>query len=154
MPFGDSVSVDNTLCLYENTRILYTHNTTGTGLTPNHGSVVIDDNTPFSSGIPEFNSVWSYMLGLCSSSTASISAIELTHVKINVYPNPTSDRVTVESSNTITKIEVINTLGVLLDSYEPNKKATQLNTKVYNGLVFLNEFTEENNSKLIKVAVN
>ena len=101
--------------------MLYTQDTSGTGLAAHHNSVVIDNYTPISSGTPIFTPVWDYLLGLCPMPTP-VSSIYPKDLKIKAYPNPAKDKVKIESENIIVRIEVINVLGLILDVYKVYQK--------------------------------
>lgn len=69
LQFGDSLLVDGRECPDFSSHILYTEDTsTTTGVSPFHSLVVRDAETPLdSAGVPVFQDVWKYMLGICDS---------------------------------------------------------------------------------------
>ena len=151
--FGDTVCVEHISCPYNNTRMLYTQDTTGDGLAAHHNSVLIDNYTPLVSDTPAFTPAWKYLLGLCGISTfvADIN----THAPVaRAYPNPASSMVRVECSDVITRLEVFNSLGINLAIYEPGSKEVEVRTETFAGVIFLKIYTNSKSSQVIKVLVH
>ncbi|MBW8050567.1 MAG: T9SS type A sorting domain-containing protein [Cytophagales bacterium] len=148
--FGDSVWVDNTACPYSNSRILYTSDTSTTGIAAQHSSVIVDNYTPISMGEPIFLPVWEYMLGLCGDSTLSINHV-FSIEGIEIYPNPGSGTVYISAPKPIVKIELINSVGSILEVYEPNSNLATLNLETYTGLLYIKVFIEGNKSFVKKL---
>ncbi len=151
--FGDTIDVDNNLCPYNNSKMLYTRDTSGTGLAAYHNAVVIDDYTPLFNGAPVFTPVWSYMLGLCQTTTSIINS-NLEDIEIKAYPNPSDGKVIIESSDLIRRMEVYNYFGGLLKVIEPHQKEAEINMEPYHGLILLKVIVEKNKSEVIKIIVN
>jgi len=117
--FGDSIYVDNTTYPYFNSRQLYTRYDTS-GIGGNHSVMILDSKTPIDGfGIPKFEPVWKYMLGIPSAPSGIHSNILVQGVKI--FPNPMSDFSTVEVNNMRVKWSwtLFNSLGQTLQ-YKDN----------------------------------
>jgi hypothetical protein len=132
----DSTNVDHTTCNYNNSKVLYTKYETPTGA-GNHSAVITDDFTPLSGGTATFAPVWEYMLGLCEVAT-SVSETNDYPNNIRFFPNPTSSKVRIESSNKISKVEIFNLSGILLRTVRPFQENFELNVESYKGVIFLN----------------
>ncbi len=111
--FGDTVWVEQHSCPYENSRMLYTTDTSSTGVSANHGSVVADDHTPLDgNGTPVFADVWRYMLGVCNNAPNAIKETnEL--LLVDVFPNPASQLVTVTSTEANAIVSLYELTGKL-----------------------------------------
>ncbi len=147
----DSTNVKGQNCPYNNAQILYTTDTTKRNtIKPLHNLVVIDAFTPLNGSQPIFTPVWEYLLGICSQPT-SIDKNEISPVQVSVFPNPMNNELTVTSSNTITIIEIINTLGQVVESFEPNSKSYTMNLSVNSGLLFVQVTSEGNVTTITKI---
>jgi len=99
--FGDTVNVDLTNSPYTDSRQLYT-----TQITPplsilklTHNIMIRDFETPLdSTGIPVFECVWKYMLGI-ECATTSINELQNEH-NYKIFPNPTQDYIMIQSDAT------------------------------------------------------
>jgi hypothetical protein len=70
---------------------------------------------------------------------------ELTNSMINVYPVPAKDYVTVEVSDDIRELRVLNYVGqVVLEQNVIKEKSFQLNTSTLSSGTYMIEFTSEN----------
>lgn len=133
---SDSVLTDNSGCDFNNAQVLYTRFDSTGGIARNHSSVVIDEFTPLTAGVPTFTPVWEYMLGLCEGST-SIAVSQDDLRMIHVFPNPVSSSLRVESSDLISSIEIFSTTGKKLLMVEAFQKSVEVNVESYPGLLFL-----------------
>ena len=150
--FGDTLEVGSASCPYNSTRMLYTQDTSGSGLAAHHNSVLIDNYTPLDSGVPAFSQVWGYILGLCPPTT-STHDLERTDLSVRAYPNPALDEVTVQSTHTITRIEIVDAFGRLLAIHEPRLHKATIRTSSYTGLLFLRVITQTNRAVVVKILV-
>jgi hypothetical protein len=67
--------------------------------------------------------------------------------KVSVYPNPTQDRLTISSENTITKLEIINIIGQVQMERSAASNQVTINTKgLTSGVYFVK--TEDINGKI------
>jgi hypothetical protein len=57
-----------------------------------------------------------------------VAAEIVTSVRVNVYPNPVSDELEIESEQRILSIEVINALGITIYSKVPKGRSSEINT--------------------------
>lgn len=137
MVLGDSVLVDNSSCPYNASRILYTEDTSATGVPgPFHNSVVIDNFTPLVGGVPVFTPVWEYMLGLCPVSTSVLDQ-GIVPEGIRVFPNPARSRLNLHAEKAIAEVEVYNLSGKLLTRLEPFKNEVSFSLEPASGLLIL-----------------
>lgn len=74
-----------------------------------------------------------------------------TRVTLNIYPNPTSELVFVESKNTITALELYDTQGKQLKTQKANGKKEQLNLSSYPQGVYMLKITTNNGDKTVKI---
>lgn len=133
---SDSVLVDHADCDYNKAQVLYTRFDSAGGLSRNHSSVVIDEFTPLTAGIPTFTPVWEYMLGLCEGPT-SIADSQDDFPLVHIFPNPASSYLRIESSGLISSIEIYSTTGKKLLTVESFQKSVEVNVESYPGLIFL-----------------
>jgi len=57
---------------------------------------------------------------------------------IDIYPNPATDKVSIDTEDVMDRVIIIDSNGSTLDSYTPASKSTTLNTSIYsNGLYFV-----------------
>lgn len=150
--FGDSLSVDQKTCPFTNTKILYTRETMDEGLKPNHSLMIIDDFTPIENGVPKFLKVWEYLLNVCTIS--DLNDVHDVALKANVYPNPTSGQVTIESEEIIQAIEIFNVQGILLQKLNPNRNLVQLDLNANNRLLIFNVLSDSEKRKSFKLLVH
>jgi hypothetical protein len=111
----DSTKVDNLSSPYNYSHILYTTATPqSTLMTPYHNCTVVDFWTPLeNSGNPVFDSVWTYLL--TNPIITDIEATSPQQNRIDVYPNPLQDQLTIENKTTKSKnILLMNASGVLI----------------------------------------
>lgn len=148
---ADSVDVD-VFSTFNNSRVLYTKDTTGTGVAGSHNSVIIDFYTPKLSGAPVFIPVWEYMLGTNDIMSSNLN-IETGKTKISLFPNPTKDKVFIKSGKIISKLEVYSFSGKLLAVYQPEKANFEVDLEAYRGMLLLRVSTADNKHKVLKVMV-
>lgn len=116
--FGMGTMTDTTNykvgCNYNSSQMIYT-DILVTGTLANHGSVIVQGTVPLNtSGIPIFQNVWSYLLGLNCNITTSISGHENLKDNIVIYPNPVVGDmlfITNQSQNKIINIMLFNMDG-------------------------------------------
>lgn len=83
-----------------------------------------------------------FKAGLIDCLTLSVSAKNVIQEDITVYPNPTSERLVINSNtNTLHSIEIYSTQGLLMDKPNPNRK----------GISTIDVSTLQNGMYLIKV---
>ncbi|MBT8232696.1 MAG: T9SS type A sorting domain-containing protein, partial [Saprospiraceae bacterium] len=133
----DSIKVETSAPPYENTRILYTDDTSSSGFSGNHNAVIIDDFTPKENDRPLFIPVWKYMLGM-ESIISSDSNIENLEAEIKAYPNPSSGLLIIESQKKIVKVEVYSILGKLLKVDYPENSNFKMALSNFDGLLLIN----------------
>lgn len=75
---------------------------------------------------------------------STIGIVEISRNEVNVYPNPTSDKITIRSSTTL-KTEIVNLLGEIIGEYNSNDISIQ---EFENGIYYLKIFNSKN--ELIK----
>ncbi len=138
----DSFNVEGQRCPYNNARILFTDDTSSTGIARNHNSVVIDNWTPVTpgSGSLIFPWVWEYLLGLCDKYN-SVHAIHA-ESEIVAYPNPSNGAVTLSSSEVIASVAVYNSVGQLIYEAAPRNTQYQLALSVKGLLLVHVEFVD------------
>ncbi len=145
----DSTDVDNAFCNYNNSNVLYTLSS----FSSNHSNMIIDAATPLAAGIPVFTPVWEYMLGICEI-MSPISDIEEENTSLNVFPNPSSSTVFVENDKIISRLEIYDFSGALLEVLEPQERHFQLNLSKYSGLLIFKisiQDTKEEVYKLVNI---
>jgi len=148
--YGDTLNVDQAMCPFNNTHLLFTSQTSEQDLKPNHSLMIIDDFTPIENGKPVFESVWEYLLDVCiMSSTEEIGQLE-THV----FPNPASQQVTIESSEVIKEIIILDTHGNTLLKSIPNSNSAQIDVSDIHGLFFVKLTSDSNQNKVFKLIVH
>ncbi len=148
LSLADSTNVDQTTCNYNNSRILYTKFSSLSGI-GNHSSLIIDNLTPISAGIPTFTPVWEYMLGVCEITTL-IAEINNTIFDIKLFPNPTSSKVFIESKSNISTVEVFDLTGTLLKRIQPFQKSFHLNIESFKGVVLIKMTLEDSQNTVSK----
>jgi len=110
---GDTVNVDASTYPYENTRLLYTKDTStiGTSFSAMHGSVYTDSLTFYDGfGVPIYKPVWEYMLGIDNSPSIIGESIN-SPFDFRIFPNPANSYLYFESSCKIKLIQISNLLG-------------------------------------------
>ena len=151
--FADSTNVDKSVCNYNNSKILYTKDESSTGFSGNHNSVIIDNYTPITNNIPDFTPVWEYMLGICDV-VSSVSKIEDKTNQIRVFPNPSKSLVYVENNETISKLEIYNSSGSLLELFHPHQTEFSIDLGKFEGLLILKfSFSSGNINKYKSVII-
>ena len=144
---SDSINVDSSKCNFNGSKILYSKRT------PNgHSNLIIDNLTPLVDNVPVFTSVWEYMLGVCdkTSSTLTISELEFT---LKTYPNPTTSNLVIESKELMSKVDVYDYSGRLLQSTYPNNNKLDIVLNPYKGLLILNIKLQSSNRVVIKKVI-
>jgi len=145
--FGDTLNVKDAVCPYLNTRLLYINEMRNEDVA-SHSLMVIDDHTPIMDDKPEYEPVWEYLLGICTTS----STLEINNsLKANVFPNPVTDQLSIESEEIIHEVQVYNAQGTSLFIKNPKSKITQLNMSDTQGLVFVKLISSSNKIKLVKL---
>jgi hypothetical protein len=134
LPFGDTVLVEQANCPYNDTRMLYTNDTTaGNFPAPWHSCMLLDTVVPLDGGNqPIFIEPWQYLLGLCSSLTTGIEELPTAPLQLSIYPNPTQGEVIVSCTEKMKSIQVFNLLGQEQISFTVNAESIQFqppNTK-------------------------
>lgn len=81
-----------------------------------------------------------------------LSVAETNSFEFKVYPNPTKNIINIETTAEISKIEIYNTLGQLINSFEGNKKEIDVST-LSNGIYFLTITTTDKNSVTKKIII-
>lgn len=90
--FGDSLNIDLTANYFASHQLYTT--TTGPNANQNHSIMIRDDQTILDgNGKSIFEPVWEYMLGITAGLSINENSIG---IKINIYPNPTSNQISVE----------------------------------------------------------
>jgi hypothetical protein len=110
--FGDTINVLQNNCPYSNRRMLYTDSLVTGSITPNHNSTMVDNYTPVDgNGVPLYEEVWKYMLGLCPLTT-DVEENKNT-IEVNIYPNPTKSIINISTENIVdkTNLTITNILG-------------------------------------------
>ena len=68
----------------------------------------------------------------------TLSTAEFQNESIQVYPNPIQDFLNVEAKSTITKVEIYNLLGQLIQKMIPNQEVFQINfSEIEKGIYIL-----------------
>lgn len=129
----DSMNVDRLECNYNNAQLLYTRHTSGSGLAPNHSSVIRDEETPIGIEGPVFQPVWEYMLGVCQAVSTSEARVD----GIKIFPNPAHDRIGVESDNGILSLEIFDISGNLITKEHFKSNPINLELELSQGMYFL-----------------
>ncbi len=83
--------------------------------------------------------------------TASIHELNNKENKLNIYPNPFTDQLAIESTFIIKKIEVYNALGALLYIDTPDKNTLIFNDKLNNRGVYFIKIETEKGTQIKKV---
>lgn len=152
LALSDSINVDNTSCPYNYSRVLYTEGITSTTFSENHNLVVIDDFTLLDAGVPVFIPVWEYMLGLCAITT-SISNIDVIENEVSIFPNPVTDVLHIKSKQKILRIEVIDPVGKIIETFNPNHRVYNVNVNRYEGLLLFRCFFENQVISTTKIII-
>lgn len=147
---NDSMRVDGRECGYENSRILYTEYDSSGLFKPNHSAVIIDRFTPVASGVPVYEEVWKYMLGLCEMSSSLNPEIKI-YSHLSIHPNPFSSIFQVESQDVIGEIAIYDQLGQLVFTSKPLKKSFQVQFSSRPGLFYLHIRTQHSQDAVLKI---
>jgi hypothetical protein len=135
----DSTSVDNLISPYNNSHLLYTNETPQSMLiTPFHNATVIDNWTPLDgSNNPKFTPVWTYLL--TSPLTTSTSEISKTEQTFSTYPNPFTNKISINNlGSSKFSIYIYNSLGILVKSLLILEEETEIDfSELSDGLYFL-----------------
>lgn len=135
---SDSINVDETLCDYSNSKVLYTKDT----FSNPHSNMIIDSKTQMVNEKPIFEPVWRYMLGNCDLTT-SLNDHE-SDSGIKLFPNPSSNEVNIESNYEISKVEVLNYLGKVIKTIYPRSNNSILRLEPNKGLLTLAIYSKNN----------
>ena len=149
----DSINVDNLPGTYNRSKVLYTTNSQSTIPSGNHNAMILDKFTPMSSGAPLFISVWKYMLGL-HSITTSIENNNVANFNVEVFPNPTRNRLFVKSREEVATVEVYNSTGNLRKKVKPTSKDFEINLESLTGFAFIKLTLKNSKSAIMKIVVN
>ncbi len=142
--FGDSVNVDLSNCPFENSRVLYTRDTSSSNpFSGNHGSVVTDNETPIVNNVPVFTEVWDYLLGLCDI-VPNVPSIDK-FPSIKIFPIPSNGLFHVQNHSIIEQVNICDLNGRLIKNLNPNKSDFEFNLDEKGSFLF--EYTEKNASK-------
>lgn len=126
--YGDSINVNRQTCPFKYSRVLYTTDTSSASrIAGNHNNVIIDDYTPKVNNQAIFEPVWKYLLGICEVSNNS-SQIELEKY-ISVYPNPSAQQFTIQTSQIAKQIRIFDTFGKLVLLLDSPKQVINLHLK-------------------------
>jgi len=134
--FGDTLNVDLTTNHFSSHQLYTT--ITGPNANQNHSIMIRDDQTILDgNGKSIYEPVWEYMLGI----TAGFSINEFsTQLKINIFPNPTSNQILVEVKDDKIgyKIKVYNIQGQLVVNKTVTQSKSNINLNdLKNGLYIL-----------------
>ena len=113
---------------------------TKSDLDENHSSVILDDDTPKQDNVPVFSEVWKYMLGECISTNVLEEKLPS---ELNLFPNPASHKLHIQSKLKISMIEIIHLDGTMQNKMFPNQYDYELETVSLNGLVIFRITTFE-----------
>lgn len=73
---------------------------------------------------------------------------------INVYPNPTSDYLSIESPPLVTEVQIVNTIGQVVAAHSLSKPNTQLDISELNaGIYFLNFYTKNSILQTLRLSI-
>ena len=131
-PQADAVGIINDALTY-----------TGEG----HGWAASGTSDPLFDTAVQFTVDFLYPLLPCNQVT-SIS--EITQLKTNVFPNPSSDYIQITSNNKINNIKLYNSIGKLLKNNSINKKEFSLSINNFSPGIYLIELIDENGNKNCK----
>jgi len=92
------------------------------------------------------------MLGVCEDPN-SIWSLEFEETKLDIFPNPTDDFLTLKSEKIIDRIELIGPLGNTLKHLEPNQADFVINLESYKGILFLKIFSKNKTIRTAKIIV-
>lgn len=79
---------------------------------------------------------------------------ETTAAELSVYPVPTNNKVTITSAVTIDRIELIDILGKVLETAQPNTLQTELDLSAYESNTFFLRVSRAGQMNLLKVVKN
>jgi hypothetical protein len=82
--------------------------------------------------------------------TTGISQISNLTSQIFIYPNPGKGIINIQSQTTPQEIKIINLLGEVLYSKQPNSKETKINTSDYLPGIYLIYLQEEGKATAIR----
>lgn len=153
--YGDTINVNHYSCPYNNRRMLYSNNFYTGSITPNHNSVMVDDYTPVDgNGVPVYEEVWKYMLGICNSPT-TVNKYD-NNMAIDIYPSPAQNLININSETPLknAKIKVSDMLGktLIIRNYDL-LKSEKINIKNLSPGLYLLKVTNSNFKKTTKIIV-
>ena len=109
--YGDTTNVDGAMSPYSYSRQLYSQLVDLTN--SEHSSMILDAETPIVAGVPVYEPVWKYLLGI--NNLVSISENEF-GINFKIYPNPAQNQLFIDYKSNIDKLRIIGVSGIIIYS--------------------------------------